>query len=500
MTTLQLFDTLSNKKKPFETLEEGHAKIYVCGPTVYDEAHIGHARPCIVYDVLVRFLRFQGTKVTYVRNVTDIDDKIIQRAADNHEEPADLAERMFALYAKDMARLHNLEPDFQPKVSEHLEDIKELISELIRREHAYKSEGDVYFHVPSNPNYGKLSHRKLDDMEVGASDRTAQAEVSRKKHPYDFALWKGSKPGEVSWESPFGPGRPGWHIECSAMSMRYLGKSFDLHGGGLDLVFPHHENEIAQSECATGECYAGHWMHNGFVQVNKEKMGKSLGNFFLLREAFERSEPESIRYSLLSAHYRAPYNLEMSLDENGALIEFPQFQIAEQRLQYLYSTLMRFNDISSKKIKPVEASVPEDISCFGERLIKALSDDLNTAIALGHLSSLLKAVNEICDGSVGKKGKVSTAVYEAAKVALASAQEVLGLGLDEPQAFLDRVRNRRAQERGIETEWVQSCLKRRADARAAKDFAAADEVRDELLAKGVEMFDTPQGTTWRLTK
>jgi cysteinyl-tRNA synthetase len=497
---LSLFDTLENKKKPFEPSEPGHARIYVCGPTTYDDAHIGHARPCIVYDVLVRHLRNEGMRVTYVRNVTDIDDKIINRAAENKEEPAALAARMFESYSTDMARLHNLEPDHQPKVSEHLQEIRDLIQRLIERGHAYASEGDVYFEVGTDKEYGKLSHRDLSQMEAGASERTDDSESARKRHAFDFALWKGASEGGPSWESPWGPGRPGWHIECSAMSMKFLGESFDLHGGGLDLVFPHHENEIAQSECATGKCFSGHWMHNGFVQINKEKMSKSLGNFFRLREAFDKAEPEAVRYSLLTVHYRSPYNLDMDLDEAGNLLSFPQFSEAEERLEYLYSTIRRYREIGNKKIKNIEAKTPDEIALFGERLAQVLNEDLNTAQAVGHLSGLLKAVNEMCDGTVGKKGSVFRGTHEAAGVALQLTSDVLGLGSDDPEAFLERVRNRRAAAQGIDCAWVEDCLKRRTRARFEKDFEAADAVRKELEEKGVEMFDSPNGTTWRLTK
>jgi len=498
--TCSIFDTLENKKKPFETTEPGHARIYVCGPTTYDDAHIGHARPCIVYDVLVRHLRASDMRVTYVRNVTDIDDKIINRAAENQEEPAALAARMFESYSTDMRRLHNLEPDHQPKVSEHLDEIRELVGRLIERGNAYESDGDVYFHVASCKDYGKLSHRDLSQMEAGASERVEESESAKKKHPYDFALWKGNDGSGPSWESPWGPGRPGWHIECSAMSMKYLGESFDLHGGGLDLVFPHHENEIAQSECATGKCYAKHWMHNGFVQINKEKMSKSLGNFFRLREAFDKAEPEAVRYSLLTVHYRSPYNLEMDLDDAGNLLGFPQFTDAEARLEYLYSTQVRFREIGKKKIKDLAGEAPAEIGEFQTRVATVLDDDLNTAQAVAHLSGLLKAVNEMCDGAQGKKGSVSRTTYEAAGASLAYAGSVLGLGLDDPEAFLHRVRDRRAASLGIDKAWVEDCLRRRAEARQEKNFEAADAVRDELAAKGVEMFDTPGGTTWRLSK
>jgi cysteinyl-tRNA synthetase len=496
--SLSLFDTLSNQKKPFVPSEPDHVRLYVCGPTTYDHAHIGHARPCIVYDVLVRFLRSKNLRVTYVRNVTDVEDKIIRRAAENGEEPASLAARMFDSYSKDMASLGNLEPDMQPKVSEHLDEIRALIRRLIERGHAYESAGDVYFDVSSCPDYGKLSHRDLSQMEAGASERLDEEETARKKHPYDFALWKGVSDGGPAWDSPWGLGRPGWHIECSAMSMKYLGETFDLHGGGLDLVFPHHENELAQSECATGQCFSRHWMHNGFVQVNKEKMSKSLGNFFRLREAFDKVEPEAVRYALLAVHYRSPYNLDIDLDDAGGLRGFPQFADAEARLEYLYSTKVRLAAIAQKKIKDLAAEPNPDIEDFGARLNQVLEDDLNTAQAMAHVSSLLKAINELCDAAQGKQGNVARRVFQAAEDALKRCAEVLGLGLDEPGTFLERVRDRRAAAAGIERAWVEDCLARRAAARAAKDFATADAVRNELSQKGVEMLDTPQGSTWRL--
>jgi cysteinyl-tRNA synthetase len=498
--SLSLYDTLTAAKKPFEPEDPGHARIYVCGPTTYDDAHIGHARPCIVYDVLVRHLRASGMKVTYVRNVTDVDDNIIKRAAQNNEEPAALAARMFVSYSTDMARLHNLSPDAEPKVSEHLEEIRALIARLIERGHAYESAGDVYFDVASDKNYGKLSHRDLSQMEAGASERLDESEAARKRHPFDFALWKGISGSGPSWPSPWGPGRPGWHIECSAMSMKYLGESFDLHGGGLDLVFPHHENELAQSECATGKCFSRHWMHNGFVQINKEKMSKSLGNFFRLREAFDKVEPEAVRYSLMTVHYRSPYNLEMDLDDAGGLRGFPQFSEAEDRLRYLYSAKERFAQMGPEKIKDVEAEIPAEIGEYVRRVTAVLNDDLNTAQAIAHLSGLLKAVNEMCDQAQVKKGSVARVSHEAAVRALEFTGEVLGLGLDNAAEFLERVRDRRAIAQGIDCAWVESCLVRRSEARKNKDFAQADVVRDELSAKGVEMLDTPAGTSWRLVK
>ncbi|MFW5920606.1 MAG: cysteine--tRNA ligase, partial [Polyangiales bacterium] len=338
---LQLYNTLTRNKEPLKTHEEGRARVYVCGPTVYDYAHLGHARSCIAYDVLVRHLRATGWTVDYVRNITDIDDKIIKRSKETGEEPAKLAEQFTKAYHDDMHRLQCIDPDVEPKVSDNLDAIVELVQRLIDKGHAYEADGDVYFDVQSFEGYGKLSHRNLDELAAGASGRTTDEESQRKRHPADFALWKKSPEDEPGWDSPWSRGRPGWHIECSAMSMRHLGESFDVHGGGLDLVFPHHENEIAQSEAATNKTFATMWVHNGFVEVDKQKMSKSLGNFFTVRELFERFEPEAIRYVMLTRHYRAPLNLDWTIDDEGNITGFPQFEEAEHRLEYLYSTRRR---------------------------------------------------------------------------------------------------------------------------------------------------------------
>jgi cysteinyl-tRNA synthetase len=451
-----------------------------------------------VYDVLVRHLRSTSLRVTYARNVTDIDDKIVKRAQDNKEDPSALAQRFYRAYEEDMQRLGNLKPDLEPKVSDHLPDIIALIEKLIANGSAYVAGSDVYFHVTSCKDYGKLSHRKQEDMLAGASGRLDESEARQKKHPSDFALWKSAEAGEPSWPSPWGNGRPGWHIECSAMSMKYLGESFDLHGGGLDLIFPHHENEIAQSECATGKAFARYWMHNGFVQVNKEKMSKSLGNFFTAREAFRLVEPEAIRYSLLTTHYRAPYNLEWESGETSNVVGFPHFAEAEGRLEYLYRAIERFRKIPAGRIASNGATAPAELTEFATRLTAALDDDLNTPQALGHTADFLRAFNDLCDRAHAKGGSVSAAAVEAAKGGLAALASVLGLGNDDPQAFLARVRDRRAAAQGIEPAAVAAQIVARNDARKAKDFARSDQIRDDLLKQGVEILDSPEGTTWRL--
>ena len=494
---MQLHNTFTANKERVTAAEGGPLKLYVCGPTPYDHAHLGHARCYVVYDVLVRHLRNSGAPVTYVRNVTDVEDKIMKRAAERGVTPMALAEEFFASYSEDMSRLGNLAPDIEPKVSEHIPDVIALIEKLVARNHAYAAEGDVYFHVPSFAEYGKLSHRKLEDMEAGASGRTESAESARKKHPYDFALWKKSEPGQLGWDSPWGFGRPGWHIECSAMSMRHLGETLDVHGGGLDLVFPHHENEIAQSEAATGKTYVRHFMHNGFVQVNKEKMSKSLGNFFTAREVFQLVEPEAVRFALLSIHYRAPFNLEWETSEAGATT-FPTFVEAEKRLEYIYRTRKRLTAIPAQRVTG-EAPLPAELGDYPKKLSEALEDDLNTPIAFAVTSEFLHAVNQVCDKAMAKKGKIPQNFLIAAQAGFAALASELAVGADEPDAFLTRVRDRKAKFLGIIPNDIEAAIEARRNARAEKDFARADAIRGELLNKGVELLDAADGgTSWQL--
>ncbi|MEM9070585.1 MAG: cysteine--tRNA ligase [Myxococcota bacterium] len=495
---LRFHDTLSGDKKPFETQEKGKAKVYVCGPTVYDYAHLGHGRCYVVYDVLVRHLRARGYNVTYVRNITDIDDKILKRAKENDEAPAELASRFTTFFQEDMRTLGCLDPDIEPKVSDHLPQIFEMVQGLIDKEHAYVSDGDVYFAVETFAGYGKLSHRDLSKMEAGASGRLDQEKASRKRHAADFALWKSADEGTEAWESPWGLGRPGWHIECSVMSTTHLGDTLDLHGGGLDLVFPHHENEIAQSECATGSTYCKHWVHNGFVEVDKTKMSKSLGNFFTARELFNRVEPEAIRYFMMTVHYRAPLNLDWTLDDAGNVTGFPQFEEGERRVEYLYATKQRLASISEKRIVDRDDPPPKEIADFEEAIANALDDDLNMPIALAALAEFLRAVNELCDSATRKKGKVAKSVVELAQQGFAALERELGIGGDDADALLLRVRDRRAAARGILGEDVEAQIQARADARADKDFAKADAIRAELAEKGVELHDNPTGTTWTM--
>jgi cysteinyl-tRNA synthetase len=454
-------------------------------------------RSALTYDVLARHLRERGLSLRFVRNITDIDDKILKRAADRGEPPMTLARRYEDAYHEDVRTLGLLEPDAQPRVSDHLGQISALIERLIARGAAYESDGDVYFSVAAFPDYGKLSHRKQADLSYGASGRTEDEEQQRKRHPADFALWKRAKPGEVSWPSPWGQGRPGWHIECSAMSMCHLGESFDLHGGGLDLVFPHHENEIAQSEAATGKPFSRLWVHHGFIEVQKEKMSKSLANFMTARDAFRLAEPEALRYLMYTVHYRAPLGVEWSTDAEGAVSACGQLEEAERRVEYVYRTRQRLDAIPAARIVE-SAEGSGELSGVGARIAAALDDDLNTPIALAGLAEFLKHVNELAESAKNKKGKVTTGALAAARRGFDDLSRQLGLGGGDPDALLGRIRSRRAARIGLQPGEVERKIEERKQARLDKDFARADAIRQEIAARGIELMDGPEGTSWRI--
>ncbi len=475
---LQIYNTLTARKEPFEPLAKGHVRMYVCGPTVYDMAHIGHARAYVAFDVVARYLR-RNCQLTYVRNYTDVDDKIIKRALELGETPGNLSERFIREFQTDMSALDVLPADIEPKVTEHIGEVIALIEKLLVNKHAYVSAGDVYYAVDSFASYGRLSRRQLDDMEAGA--RVVVSE--QKRNPLDFALWKAAKPGEPFWESPWGQGRPGWHIECSAMSSKYLGETFDIHGGGKDLIFPHHENEIAQSEGASGKPFARLWMHNGFVNVDNEKMSKSLGNFFTIREVLEKFDPQSLRYFLLTTHYRSPINFS-----DRALAE------AEGRVTYIYETLARLEAAATEgPAGPPYRDV--EVEHIRERFVEAMDDDFNTAKVLGDLSATFKLVNDILDRP--EDAETDARTLRAIRQALVEVGAVLGLFGEPAQAVLERMAQRKQVARGIDAATVERLIGERAAARKARDFQRADAIRDELLGMGVEIKDTPQGTTWQ---
>jgi cysteinyl-tRNA synthetase len=491
---LRIFNTLTGEKEPFAPLRPPKVGLYVCGVTSYDFSHIGHARCYVAFDVAARVLRARGFEVTYVRNFTDIDDKIIQRANELGESPAVLSSRFIEAYREDMQALGVLPADIEPRVTAHIPEIVAMIGKLVDRGLAYASQGDVYFSVRAFPDYGRLSRRKLDDLKAGARVEPGE----QKRDPLDFALWKAAKPGEPFWESPWGAGRPGWHIECSAMSERYLGETFDLHAGGKDLVFPHHENEIAQSEGASGKLFARGWMHNGFVTVDEEKMSKSLGNFFTIREVIAKFEPEALRLFLLGTHYRSP----ISFSDAGVAE-------AERRLDYFYETLLKADEAGGSEPPASRAQGPGTTAIraqgpgttaspasggdFQTTLDAALDDDFNTPEALAALSAPFTKLNEL----LAKPSKTRLPEIAALAAALREATRVLGICQEAPPTYLARRYARVMKERALDGARVQALIDRRTAARAAKDFAAADGIRQELLGLGVEVKDTPAGTVWK---
>ncbi|HZZ83414.1 MAG TPA: cysteine--tRNA ligase [Anaeromyxobacteraceae bacterium] len=478
---IQLYDTLAGRKRTFEPLEPGKVRLYVCGPTVYDFAHLGHARCYVVWDVVLRHLRARGHEVKYVRNFTDVDDKIIRRANERGEDPAALAARFADAFDEDMDALQCLRPDAAPRVTGHLPEIVALIERLVASGFAYApGNGDVYFSVRKFPEYTRLSKRNLDDLVAGARVEPGEA----KQDPLDFALWKAAKPGEPRWPSPWGEGRPGWHIECSAMTLAHLGSPIDIHAGGKDLVFPHHTNEIAQSVAAQGggleaERYSRYWMHNGFVQIDDQKMSKSLGNFFTVRAVLEKADGEALRFFLLGTHYRNDFNFS-----DTVLGE------AEKRLVYLYETLEKADRVAAGT-----AAGPE--TGLMERVREALDDDFNTAAVLGVVAEAFTAANALAD----RKGKKTPEEKAGLARFAAEAREVgLALGILQrpvPEA-LAAIRDRAAARRGIDPAAVEARLAARAEARKAKDFARSDALRDELAAMGVAIMDGPAGTTWKV--
>ncbi|HTO17724.1 MAG TPA: cysteine--tRNA ligase [Pseudomonas sp.] len=457
---LSIYNTLSKTKEPFKPLVDNQVRMYVCGMTVYDFCHIGHARVMVAFDVVSRWLRHRGYDVTYVRNITDIDDKIIRRANENGEPFETLVERMIAAMHEDEARLCVLRPDIEPRATRHIDGMFRMIQTLIDKGYAYApGNGDVYYRVGKFEGYGKLSRRKIEDLKIGARIEVDEA----KEDPLDFVLWKGAKPGEPSWQSPWGAGRPGWHIECSVMSTCCLGETFDIHGGGPDLVFPHHENEIAQSEAATGKPYANAWMHAGAVRVDGEKMSKSLGNFFTIREVLEKYSPEVVRYLLVSSHYRSPINY------------------SEDSLREAKGALERFYN----GLKGLPEAAVHGGEAFEERFVAAMDDDFNTPEACAVLFEMVREVNRL------REIDVQAAAGLAARLkALAGLLGVLQL---EPDAFLQA-----GAEGKVDAAEVEALIAARLQARVEKNWAESDRIRDQLTAMGVVLEDGKGGTTWRL--
>jgi len=481
---MQIYNTLIRRKEKLEPRQAGKISMYVCGPTTYNFIHLGNARPLVVFDTLRRYLRYKGYAVNYIQNFTDIDDKIINRAREEGEDPILLARKYVEEYFRDADALNVLRADVHPRVSEHLTEIVEMVRLLMERGHAYEVDGDVYFDISSFSGYGKLSGRSPEDMQAGA-----RVEVDpRKRHPMDFALWKAAKTGEPAWESPWGPGRPGWHIECSAMSRKYLGDNFDIHGGGYDLIFPHHENEIAQSEAATGNTFARYWMHNGFITVNQEKMSKSLGNFFLVREILEKFPPETVRFFLLSTHYRSPLDFD---DEKLAA--------AGRGLERIKNCVRLMDEAAGSSAREDMNGEDRDLAGLLERrrqeFESALDDDLNTALAIGIVFDTVGDINSyLHKASQGEA--VCPAVISKARGLLEVFNSVLGLFRADASGkiILD------GQDEGegkLVGDLMDLIIRIRQEARLRKDWATADSIRNGLKEVGIILEDTPSGVRWK---
>lgn len=454
---LTVFNTLSRRKEEFVPLDANHVRMYVCGPTVYDRAHIGNARPIIVFDTLYRLLKLMYPKVTYVRNITDVDDKIIKRSKESGEPISSVTERTSRLFHEDIAELNALPPDVEPRATGHIPEMIDLVKRLVDRGYAYEAQGHVLFSVSKMPSYGRLSGRSMDEMIAGARVEVAPY----KKDPADFVLWKPSVDDQPGWDSPWGFGRPGWHLECSAMSSKYLGETFDIHGGGQDLIFPHHENEIAQSCCAFGhDFYAKYWIHNGHLMVNGEKMSKSLGNFFTIREILDKVPGEAVRLYMMSTHYHQPLNWT---DEG--------LKQSKQSMDRIYTAL--------RNTAPADLQDAEPAS----EVVSALQDDLNTPKAIAYLHYLVSEMN-----------KAPTAKEaEDYKRRLIASGRLMGLLFKTPEEWFKGS----SSEEGLSEEAIEALIEKRAVARKAKDFATADAVRKELSDNGILIEDTPTGTQWK---
>ena len=463
---LQIYNTLTKEKAPFTPLQEGKIKMYVCGVTVYDLCHIGHARVMVAFDVITRFLRAQGWDVDYVRNITDVDDKIIKRAAENGEAPHELTERMISAMHEDETVLSVLRPDQEPRATAHIGDIIALVETLVEKGFAYAaSNGDVYYRVEAFAEYGKLTNKNVDELRSGARVEVDEA----KESPLDFVLWKAAKAGEVSWDSPWGAGRPGWHIECSAMSKCCLGNTFDIHGGGPDLPFPHHENEIAQSEAANGCTYVNTWMHAGPVRVNSEKMSKSLGNFFTIRDVLKVYDAEVIRFFLARVHYRT-------------YIDYSEDSLKEARvmLERFYQALNGHTGVAVS----AEAKSRAGVDAFAQRFVDAMNDDFNTPKAISVLFEMVNEVNKRQAEDIEGANAFASMIVELGAM--------IGLLQQDPDQFLKG----EAKAGGLSAEAIEELITARAQAKKDKDFAKADQIRADLAEQGIILKDSREGTSW----
>lgn len=484
---VSIYNTKTGRKAPIKTLEHGKINLYVCGITAYDFCHIGHARSALVFDMIVRYLRYRDYEVNFVRNFTDIDDKIIIRAHEQNTTTTELSERFIKAFHEDMEALGCLPPNLEPKATEHLPEIITMIEELIGRGIAYQVGNDVFYSVEKFDKYGALSGRTLEDMKAGARISINE----NKQNPMDFALWKSSKPGEPAWDSPWGEGRPGWHIECSAMSRKYLGDTFDIHGGGKDLIFPHHENEIAQSEGATGKDFVNTWIHHGFVTIKDEKMSKSLGNFLTIREVLEKHEAEVLRLLVFSTHYRNPLDYSVAALNDAAA-----------GLERLYSCLTEIEKITNPGENNVETVVTDKeaqkIQTLAHRFHKAMDNDFNTAQGLGHLFDAAKVLNRIRQKLPENPGKHDITLLRSGAETIKKLAGVMGLLTENPTAYINQKQETILSSLDIDEAAIEQLIEDRIKARNNKDWSKADAIRDSLLAKGIEIKDGPEGTTWQV--
>ncbi|TCT21055.1 cysteinyl-tRNA synthetase [Melghiribacillus thermohalophilus] len=463
---IQIFNTLTREKEKFKPIENGKVKMYVCGPTVYNYIHIGNARPAIVFDTVRRYFEYRGYQVEYVLNFTDVDDKIIRAANEVGEEVREVAERFIKAYREDVQAFGVKEATHHPRVTETMDEIIEFIQGLIDQGYAYEADGDVYFKTRSFKDYGKLSHQSIDELRAGARIEVGE----KKKDPLDFALWKKAKPGEIFWDSPWGKGRPGWHIECSAMAKKYLGTTIDIHAGGQDLAFPHHENEIAQSEALNGQPFANYWMHNGYIKINNEKMSKSLGNFILVHDLIQKHDPNVLRFFMLSVHYRNPINFSEELLESA--------RNGLERIRTAYQNLGHRRQ-SSTNLTEDDQEWLNKIDRLKHQFIEEMDDDFNTANAISVLFDLAREGNVYI-----QKKQTSEKVLHSFLAVFNELADVLGLSIEQ-------------KEEELLDEEIEQLIQKREEARKNRDFATADRIRDELKAKNIILEDTPQGTRWK---
>jgi len=479
--TLHIYNTLSRKKEVFEPLMEGKVSMYVCGPTVYDSCHIGHARSVVVFDVIFRYLKALGFEVTYVRNFTDVDDKIINRANELGISSSELAEKYIQEFYDDMDALNVERATIEPKATEHIDQIVTLIEKLVGKGIAYQVDGDIYFSVNSCKKYGRLSGRKLEDMVAGARVKVDQ----RKKNPFDFALWKSAKPDEPSWESPWGKGRPGWHIECSVMSNEYLGDTLDIHGGGKDLIFPHHENEIAQSESASGKPFVRFWVHNGFVNINQEKMSKSLGNFLMIKDVLKEYHPEVIRLFLLSKHYRSPVDFtDQFLKE------------AESGLDKIYALLDRIEKTTGLGREKGAAAGESGRGDIWARFAEAMNDDFNSAQAIGIIFDSVKKINRRLNNN--NISSESMQIIKKGYEDILRIGDILGILTESPSLYFTGKKLSGIEKGSIDSDLIDKMVLERSAARKEKDWARADQIRQELEDMNIIIEDSTEGTVWKI--